>query len=401
MSYLTPSGRALSRTLSVIALLGTLGCGTDDADFMDMPNGGGGGGSSNAGANAGAGAGAGAGGKATASGGSNTGKAGSTSKAGSSSTGSGGVANGDWVETSPPESSDCSGVAVNRLTGDVFVALTNKGIWQSSNQGGDWKRVDGGAVGGLIVLGPGFDVDQDNPKRMAAWSLDGDGGWTNDGTTWKKMASLGRNWDFGATDWASPEPKTMIVTKHEADGEVYLSTDGAMSWNLMSIKVYASMGTVPPPEFAMVGVMDATTLIYSEGSGGGILRSTDSGKSFTKVSDLNPRTRVPVLFKGVFYLGGDGLMVSKDKGATWEPQGSAITIFEGPYFGEDEAHIMMTNTEGVFLTSDAGDTWTKVAAIPPDFKYNPQVWGGFAWDPLNGLLYAAAVGVPLLKLTIK
>jgi hypothetical protein len=192
----------------------------------------------------------------------------------------------------------------------------------------------------------------------------------------------------------------MIVTRHEAAGEVYLSTDGALSWDLMSIKVYASMGTVPPPEFAMVGVMDSMTLVYSDGNGDGIYRSSNLGQSFTKVSELNPRTRVPVLFKGRFYLGGDGLIVSQDKGLTWEPQGSAIEIWVGPYFGADESQMMMANNEGVYLTSDAGETWNKVASIPPDFKYDPQVWGSFAWDPKSGILYAAAVGKPLLKLTL-
>jgi hypothetical protein len=343
------------------------------------------------------------------------GKGGSTSTGGSSSSagkGGGGSGNlggsvaeggapaGEWVDVSPPDSKkNCSGVVVNRLTGDVLTDVTNQGIWKSTDQAGSFERVDGGVVGGLIVLGPGFDVDQNEPTRMAAWSLDGDGGWTNDGVTWKKITTINRNWDFGSTDWASPDPKTMIVTRHEAEGEVYLSTDGAVTWELMSIKVVASGGGFPPHAFSMVGVMDEKTLVYGDGEG--ILRSTDTGKTFTKVSDLNARTRVPVLFKDVFYLGGDSLIVSKDKGATWEPQGGSLEIWVGPYFGEDEKHIMVGNKQGIYLTSDAGTTWTKAASLPTDSMYDPQIWGGYAWDPVNNLLYAAAVEKPLLKLTLK
>jgi hypothetical protein len=311
----------------------------------------------------------------------------------------GGAPSGNWIDVSPPGSKEnCSGVVVNRLTGEVLTDVTDQGIWRSKNQGADWERIDGDVVGGLIVIGPGFDVDQNDPKRVAAWSLDGDAGWTTDGDTWKKMKSVGRNWDFGSTDWSSNNPQTMMATRHEANGEVYLSTDGAATWNLMSIKVFASGVAFPPPAFAMVGVMDGTTLIY--GDGDGISRSTDTGGTFTKVSDLNARTRVPVSFNGVFYLGGDGLLVSRDKGASWQTQGAPLEIWVGPYFGEDENQMMVANKQGVYLTADAGANFTKVADLPADSKYDPQIWGGFAWDPNGKVLYAAAVGVPLLRLAL-
>jgi hypothetical protein len=393
-------GSFISCALGALLTLPLVACGSD-ADATPDPAEGGStanGGSGGSGEpKAGSGGSPSAGGTSNGSAGKDGGKAGSNL---GGSIAAGGTPSGEWVDVSPPDAKkNCSGVVINRLTGDVTTDVTNQGIWRSTNQGGDWTRVDGNVVGGLVVLGPGFDVDQNEPTRMAAWSLDGDGGWTADGKTWKKITSINRNWDFGSTDWATPDPKTMIVTRHEAEGEVFLSTDGAVTWDLMSIKVVASGGGFPPHAFSMVGVMDATTLVYGDGEG--ILRSTDTGKTFTKVSDLNARTRVPVLFKDVFYLGGDSLIVSKDKGATWEPQGGNIEIWVGPYFGEDEKHMMITNKQGVYLTSDAGLTWTKAASLPTDSMYDPQIWGGYAWDPVNNLLYAAAVEKPLLKLILK
>jgi hypothetical protein len=395
--------RASRHALSAFLLVSVTGCSNDGGPTAATSAGGdGSGGATSAGA---AGAsyptsgGGTSGGGANASG-TNTGgaSAGAANVGGSIATG--GEPSGDWTNVSPPGSNDnCSGVVVNRLTGEVLTDVTDQGIWRSANRGADWVRVDGGAVSGLIVLGPGFDVDQNDPKRVAAWSLDGDAGWTSDGVTWKKMKSVGRNWDFGATDWNSPDPQTMMATRHEANGEVYLSTDGAATFNLMSIKVFASGVAFPPPAFAMVGVMDETTLIY--GDGDGIFHSTDGGAIFTKVSDLNARTRVPVSFKGFFYLGGDGLLVSRDKGASWETQGLALEIWVGPYFGDDESQMMVANKQGVFLTSDAGANYTKVAPLPADPQYDPQIWGGFAWDPKGKALYAAAVGKPLLKLELE
>jgi hypothetical protein len=312
------------------------------------------------------------------------------------SPGKGGSVNaGGWTDISP-SGGKASGVVVNRLTGDVLVDSNGAGVFKSTDQGATYTRVDDGTVSGIAVIGPGFDVDQDNPTRAAVWSLDGDAGWTSDGSTWTKMAPMGRNWDFGGTDWATPDPKTMIGALHESGGGVYLSTDGSASWDKLSITVLASGGGWPPPAYAMVGVMDASTLVYSNGAG--IYRSTDTGSSFTKVSDYKPQTRVPVLFKGVFYLGGSqGLMVSKDKGATWQMQGSAVNMWVGPLFGADENSMVVESNKTVSKTVDGGTTWTKVADLPADTKYDPQVWGGCAWDPINDVIYIAACDTPALK----
>lgn len=412
----TTSHFLLGGAFSAFLVLAPVGCGSDDpAAPSDEPDGGGSGGGSSSGGTSGSGGASSGGSKSTggassggskstggASSGGNAGSGGSTStggQQGSGGSGTGGQApSNDWVAASPNGSNDVGCVAVNRLTGDVFSQVSGVGIWKSTDQGGQWSRVDGGKVSGVCVMGPALDVDQDNPVRMAAWSLDGDAGWTVDGTTWKTMTSVARNWDMGSTDWATADPKVLMVARHEANGETFLSTDGAVAWDLMDIIVNASPG---PPPHAMVGVMDATTLIYSEGSpSGGIHRSTNTGESFTKVSDFDPKTRVPVLFKGVHYLGtGEGLIVSTDKGATWERQGAELDMWVGPFFGADENEIMIANSDGVYLSDDAGDTWTKVATIP-DGRYDPKVLGSFAWDHIGKVLYAAAIQKPVVKLEL-
>jgi hypothetical protein len=352
------------------------------------------------GAKAGVGGSAGRGGTAGGAGGSGTPASGGTKGSGGSAGGAvvgggGGASSGGWTNVSPAGKT-VSGVAVNRLTGDLFADVDKEGIWKSTDQGATYTQVDNGTVGGIAVIGPGFDVDQDNPKRLAVWSLDGTAGWTSDGSTWREMTGIGRNWDFGATDWATQDPQIMLGALHESGGDVYLSKDGAITWDKLSITVLASGGGWPPPAFAMVGVMDATTLLYSNGDG--IYRSTDTGSSFTQVSAYKPETRVPVLFKGTFYLGGaQGLMVSKDKGLTWQIQGSARSMWVGPLFGADENSMVVEDNKAVYKSVDAGATWAKVADLPTDTKYDPQVWGGCAWDPRSNVVYISAVGTPLLK----
>src|SRR5208282_2572388 len=65
----------------------------------------------------------------------------------------------------------CAGVAVNRLTGDVMVNFIGFGLWKSSNQGQTWTRLDHGTISGRGESGWSVEVDQDNPQRVAVFSL--------------------------------------------------------------------------------------------------------------------------------------------------------------------------------------------------------------------------------------
>jgi hypothetical protein len=152
----------------------------------------------------------------------------------------------------------------------------------------------------------------------------------------------------------------------------------------------------------MLGALDSTTLIY--GNGQGILRSTDTGVTWAQVSEANPLTRIPVLFRGVHYLGtAAGLLVSKDRGATWQPQGAAVKIQLGPFFGADENTLVVVGSDGAHLTKDAGQTWTRVAGLKSaqgGYSFATNWFGCYAWDPMNNILYASAMGNPAFKLEL-
>ena len=152
----------------------------------------------------------------------------------------------------------------------------------------------------------------------------------------------------------------------------------------------------------MVGALNATTYIYSNGDG--IHRSTDTGATWTQVSPAHPQTRIFVLFRGAHYLGGtNGLLLSKDLGASWQQLGAAVNIWQGPFFGRDEKEMLVVGKEGVFRTKNAGATWQKAAGLKPSgrgFSFNANWFGCYAWDPLNNILYASAMGNPVYKLDL-
>ena len=293
----------------------------------------------------------------------------------------------------------CSGVVVNRTNGDVTIKIVSLGLWRSSDKGKTWQRIDQDTISGRDETGWATSVDQNAPVRIASFSLDGAAGWTADGLKWKRFTTLGRNWDFGSVDWAAPVPKTIIAAKHETTprGEVYVTTDAGITWNKLSIYL-----TENRERFSMVGALDATTLIYSKGEG--IYGSTDLGVTWAKVSSANPQTRIPVFFHGVHYLGSaTGLLVSKDKGASWQGQGGAVNIWQGPFFGRDEKEMVVVGKDGVFATKNAGEIWTYAADLKAkggNFAFTPNWFGCYAWDPINNILYVSAMGNPVYKLEL-
>jgi hypothetical protein len=293
----------------------------------------------------------------------------------------------------------CSGVVVNRKNGDVTIKIVGLGLWRSSDKGKNWQRLDSDTISGRDETGWATSTDQNEPARLTSFSLDGLAGWTADGMHWKSFTTLGRNWDFGSVDWSAPIPKTIIAAKHETTppGEVYVTQDGGVTWKQLSIYVNSNRDRI-----SMVGALGATTFIYSKGEG--IYRSMDTGNTWTKVSSANPQTRIPVTFGGVHYLGStNGLLVSKDAGASWQEQGAAVNIWLGPFFGRDEKEMVVVGKEGVFLTNNAGETWKRAAGLKPKeggFVFSPNWFGSYAWDPVNNVLYTSAMGNPVYKLEL-
>jgi hypothetical protein len=291
----------------------------------------------------------------------------------------------------------CSGVVVDRTNGDVTIKIVGLGLWRSADQGGNWKRVDNEIISGRDETGWATSVDENAPGRIASFSLDGAAGWTTDGAHWQAFTTLGRNWDYGSVDWAAPIPKTIIAAKHETTppGEVYVTEDCGITWRKLAVHLNENRERI-----SMIGALGAKILIYSNGDG--IHRSTDTGITWTKISPSNPQTRIPMLFGSAHYLGhANGLLVSHDLGASWQPQGSPVNIWQGPFFGRDEQEMLIVGKEGIFITRDAGSTWKAVASLKSKesgFLFTANWFGSYAWDHVNNLLYASSMGNAVYKL---
>ncbi|MDD5673055.1 MAG: sialidase family protein [Chitinivibrionales bacterium] len=314
------------------------------------------------------------------------------------------------------------GVCTNRLTGEMYMSVNLNGLFYSFNQGTTYTQVAKGIVGGQCASEWSMQVDQNHPQRVAVFSVYGNGACTMDGATWTKINYTGDGWTFGSVDWTVDNPKVMLALQFGTNN-VYKSTDLGAHWTKLSITIQNT--SFLNTDACMIGVMDSTTFVYSANAGSqnhtapntGISRSTDGGATWTHVSDAHVLSHVPVYFKGTYYIGtANGIFVSKDKGATWQAQGTPpdannvegdIIDYEhqGPFFGADENTMVLVTENGPFRSFNAGTSWTKIAGWAPNcnntkgWYYDPGYSAPYAWDPIKDVVYAARAMCmcPLMK----
>jgi hypothetical protein len=300
---------------------------------------------------------------------------------------------GDGSKKTPSYEQATAGVAVDPASGDVYMIVNKHGVWKSTDAGKTFERSDGGKVSGRCETSFSLNADPAG-GRLACFMLDGKCAWTGDGgKTWNEMANVGRNWDFAAVDWSASDVKSIFAGLHESGGQTLTSFDGGKSWN----KLFKDKGFDPT---GGVGIFDAKTLVYTQ-KGKGIQRSTDGGATWTKVSDIEPNGRVLQVHKGVAYwLGREGLIVSKNRGESWSVQGKPVAASIGPMLDpRNEKRFAVAGMKGIFRTDDGGETWTTVAPLPKGFQMPRDGWyTNVAWDPGRDIFYASAMGKATLKL---
>ncbi len=280
------------------------------------------------------------------------------------------------------------GIAVDAKTGDVFMVMCDAGLWKSSDQGETFTRVDDGKVHGRCETNFSLNPDPAGGRLMCFMIYGGSALTTDGGKTFSESKTS--HLDYGAVDWEATG-KTMLADRHESGHMLTLSRDAGATWTDLG-KGF---------DGCLVGVFDGDTLIASKGEG--ILRSTNGGGEWKKVSDAKTVSAVVKVRDGVGYvLSDEGLLVTKDKGATWMRQGSPVQAMAGPYFGKIASHLLVVGNDGVLETTDGGETWKNIAALPPDYPRIAQLGRGaqpsFAFDPARNILYASFMGKPAYKM---
>jgi len=273
-----------------------------------------------------------------------------------------------------------AGVTVDPSNGDLYMVVPDQGLWKSTDHGKSFERIDNNTIGGRCETGFALDFDPSG-KRLMCFMIYGSSALTSDsGRTW--LASKTSHLDFGAVDWEQGG-KHMLALRHESGGQLCYSADQGQTWSNLDKGVVS------------LGIFDGETLIVSKGKG--LLRSDNSGKNWTPVSEFEPAGRVMRVFKGNgYWTTNRGLLVSRDLGKTWSLQGAAVDSVFGPYWGKEPEQMVVVGKQGFHETLDGGKTWRLAAPLPPEFGVG-IVGPNYAWDANAGIFYASSMGKDTFK----
>lgn len=320
------------------------------------------------------------------------------------------------------------GGRISAVTGAVgqpgvfYVGTPAGGIWKTTSAGVTWfpifdqfTNVD--SIGAVQVA-------PSDPNIVYAGTGDSVQGSLGDGMY--KSTDAGKTWaHIGLEDTVKinkivvdPKDPNLVLASTQGDARhngqgVYRSTDGGKTWANVLRPDNANGTRDLEYAYDVPNVMFATSQGAGGGFGGGgggaaapqgpngtaLFKSTDAGKTWTKVSTLPQYTgRISVAIamhtngQRVFVVGGplqggSGLYRSDDQGATWQHMASGDTrvsngqgaFSSGVWVDSQNPDILYTVSTTVYRSTDGGKTFSAFKGAPGGEDPH-DIW----IDPTNG-----------------
>lgn len=295
----------------------------------------------------------------------------------------------DLIAKEKPGYGGLSGVVVDHKSGDLYVCLSDRGVFRSTDHGKTWERFGKDAFKGRTEWPGCFLLDPTGKtKRFLVALVYGAPITVGDGGEWKTMDKESAHVDYASVDWSDAEMKLVLTVKHEADGKLLLSDDAG--------KTFREIGK----GYGASWVFDAKTAVIAQVKNKELLRTTDGGKTFESVAKHDIKA-LPKWFDGALYwLMDDALYRTTDKGVKWEKLGAVKDARYGPIFGKDAKHLFVLTKDGVVESTDGGATWSKAIAPPKEMKgVSALTW--LEYDPASDTLYLMKMTSELYKLSRK
>ncbi len=300
----------------------------------------------------------------------------------------------ELVKTHKPGFGGVCGVAVDHANGDVYLDLSDRGIFRSTDQGKHWQRVGAELRGrtewpGCLML----DAVGGTKKLVVALVYGGpiairagaDAGWTF-------LGNKSQHIDWCAVDWSDKAMRLIFALKHESGDLLIVSRDGG--------KTFAEVGKGYGPAW----VFDRQTAVVAETKTKArpkprLLRSTDAGKTFTPGPQYTARA-LPRWHEGTLYWVVQGaLIATTDRGQTWKKVSDLKDGRFGPIFGKDGKHLFVLTGAGIVESKDGGASWGKALPLPKAMG-NVSTLSWMEYDPVHRILYVMKMGSDLYRLGV-
>ena len=302
----------------------------------------------------------------------------------------------------------------------LYAGTVGQGVWRSLDNGETFQRHCAGMFMEAEVRA--LAADPSEPGTLYAGTDAGLYRTTNGGDRWIRAEAPfdpGNGWPAGISIWSVlVHPKNPdLIYVGTCPSAIYRSRDGGNKWEKLNA---ALTPECPPIVYSRVTCLKADpnddAVIWAGVEIDCVWRSDDTGDTWLRLAeglsspDIHDLAFLPGAPGTVYASTNNDLNVSRDNGATWQPQhvkerfpfaycrglaaksGDANTLFLGNGNGPP-------GTAGALQVSrDAGRTWQQAALTPPP---NSTVWA-FATNPgapnllfcvsINGYLYRSEDG---------
>jgi photosystem II stability/assembly factor-like uncharacterized protein len=301
----------------------------------------------------------------------------------------------DLVRQEKPGFGGVSGVVVDRATGDLFIWLSDKGMYHSGDQGQTWKPFGKPSKGrtetpNCILTNPTGPLETFIiPLVYGGPTITSN----RTGESWTTMGKQTVHVDWVAVDWSDSARRFVLTLKHESGGVLLASDDGGTTFHEVG------------KNFGFAALFDNKTAVVARTEPGGkpktkktvLMRTSDGCQTFEPVGEFNTKALPVLLEKTAYWLTDSGLIRSKDQGKTWQRLGAVKGGISGPVFGKDARHLFVLTTGGILESRDGGSQWAAPIPLPTGMK-GASTLSWLAYDAPRDVLYVMKMGSELYRL---
>lgn len=300
----------------------------------------------------------------------------------------------ELLQKEKPGYGGLSGVAVDRSTGDVFIDVSDRGVFRTHDHGKTWNRLGKDVIKGRTESPGCLQLDPSGKTNRLVMATVYGGpiaiGSSEKGD-WRFLDKASVHVDWCAVDWSDADLNFILALKHESGGLLLRSLDGGQTF------------TESGKGYGPAWIFDAKTAVVSVPKSqtrkkGELVRTTDGGQTFKTCAEYGP-VSLPRWHEGSLYWLADAQLIkTTNQGERWEKVCDVKDGRFGPVFGKTASDMFVLTTAGVIESRDGGTTWAKPIPIPKAMKdINQLTW--LAYDPKEDILYLMKMGSELYRLT--
>jgi hypothetical protein len=286
------------------------------------------------------------------------------------------------------------GVVVDHKTGDLIINLSDKGFYKSTNAGKDWTKL-GTPIKGRTETPGCVMLDPTGGKRIVSALVYGSPIVVSEdsGASWKALDKASGHVDWCAVDWTDKDMKFILTLRHESKPAnlLLVSRDGGKS--------FKEFGDGYGPAWIFDNKTAVVAKVKTKADKGFIMRTTDGAESFHPVAEYSAKA-LPRWHKDTLYWVVEGALIkTTDQGKSW----TKISDFNGsglygPIFGKDHKHMFVLSSLGIVESTDGGKTWGRDGFIsPPKGMKSVANLSWMEYDPTRDTLYVMKMGSELYR----